>query len=158
MKLRSKTMLPVLEESGQDDVDSRDELSRMSSVNINSERPSESEKKVLRESSNFKKSSRISAPKSDIGIARKRHDSLISKFDRPTEAKETHPSNTKRRSTKLVQQDADGIKEASDYSEGESGSEFLISINNLKPKAKLHRTIFLWKKVYSRTKAGASIC
>ena len=43
------------------------------------------------------------------------------------------------------------------YSEGESGSEFRIRFSDLKPQQKLHRTIFLWKKAYSRTKAAARV-
>lgn len=44
-----------------------------------------------------------------------------------------------------------------EYSEGESGSEFIIKIRNLKPKARLQRIVFLWNKVFTRSKAATKI-
>jgi hypothetical protein len=44
-----------------------------------------------------------------------------------------------------------------EYSEGESGSEFIIKIRNLKPKAKLQRIVFLWNKAFTRSKAATKI-
>ena len=40
------------------------------------------------------------------------------------------------------------------YSEGEEASEFVVNITDLKPQARLHRVMFLWRRCYIRAKAA----
>ena len=40
---------------------------------------------------------------------------------------------------------------------GESGSEFVVPLIELKPEARLNRLLFLWKKAYQRSRQSARI-
>ena len=44
-----------------------------------------------------------------------------------------------------------------DYSEGESGSEFVVKFEDLKAKQKINRVIFIWMKAFSRARAAFRI-
>jgi len=44
-----------------------------------------------------------------------------------------------------------------EYTEGPSDSEFVVALNDLKPQHKLSRIMYLWRKVYTRTRGGARI-
>ena len=44
-----------------------------------------------------------------------------------------------------------------EYSEGESDTEFLLRIKDLKKEAQLHRIMFLWRKAYTRARGGSRL-
>ena len=44
-----------------------------------------------------------------------------------------------------------------EYSEGESGSSFPVRYRDLKKEKQLHRVLYLWRKVYQRSRGGARL-
>ena len=46
---------------------------------------------------------------------------------------------------------------AEDYSEGDSGSSFPVRYRDLKKEKQLHRVLYLWRKVYQRSRGGARL-
>ena len=47
--------------------------------------------------------------------------------------------------------------EGEEYLSGESGSEFVVRLSELKPRSRLNRVMFLWRKAYKRAKGGAQL-
>ena len=47
--------------------------------------------------------------------------------------------------------------EGEEYLLGESDSEFVVKLSELKPRSRLNRVMFLWRKAYKRAKGGAQL-